>query len=51
MGTNILKWAAFTLVLSVTAMAFVPDAISTRTFDGKAETQQALEYIAKREAV
>lgn len=52
MGTNILKWAAFALVISViTLLAFVPDSISTKTFDGKAETQQALEYIAKREAV
>jgi hypothetical protein len=51
MGTNILKWAAFALVLSVIALAFVPDAISTKAFDGKAETQRALEYIARREAI
>lgn len=51
MGTNILKWAAITLVILVNALAFAPNAISTETFDGEAETQLALEYIAKREEV
>jgi hypothetical protein len=50
MSTNILKWAAVILILFVTVAAFMP-AMPVQTSGGETETNKALEYIAKREAI
>ena len=50
MSTNILKWSAVALILSIIVVAFIP-AMPVQTFDGETLTNKTLEYIAKREAI